>query len=83
MAVLLFDKVNSVIGVMPSNKFAKNAYPLCAKSKARHRIVRANKFCRHYGIRVDKTIAFNAPEIDDEGILVLNETNNRDRKAGQ
>ena len=71
-AVLLFDKINSVIGLLPSPSRNQNAYPLKAKSKARHRIVRANKFCRHYGIRVDRTVAFNMPEIDEEGILVLN-----------
>lgn len=71
-AVLLFDKVNSVIGLMPSNEHVKNAYPLKSKAKARYRIVRASRFCRKYGIKVDKTVAFNEPEIDEEGILVLN-----------
>ena|SRR5664279_4838288 len=70
-AVLLFDKVNSTIGVLPADRKAGNAYPLLAKPKGRHRIIRANKYCRHYGIRVDRTIAFNTPEIDDEGVLVL------------
>jgi hypothetical protein len=71
VAVLLFDKVNSVIGVSPSNKHAKNGYPLKVKTGAKHRVLRANRFCRHYGIKVDRTVAFNRPEIDEEGILVL------------
>lgn len=71
LAVLLFDKVNSLIGVVPASSRAKNAYPLVAKTNARHRIIRANRFCRHYGIQVPRTVAFNKPEIDDEGVLVL------------
>jgi len=71
MAVLLFDKVNSVIGVLPTNRHAANAYPLKSKPGAKYRMVRANRFCRHYGIRVDRTVAFVAPEIDPEGVLVL------------
>jgi len=71
VAVLLFDRVNSVIGVSPSNHFAKNGYPMIAKTGARHRIVRANRFCRLYGIKVDRTVAFEMPEIDKDGILVL------------
>jgi hypothetical protein len=70
-AVLLFDKINSVIGLMPSNSHASNAYPLKTKAKARYRVVRAYRFCRHHGIKVDRTVAFNEPEID-EGVLVLN-----------
>ena len=70
-AVLLFDKVNSVIGLLPSHRRAENAYPLIVKTNGRHRVVRANRFCRHHGIRVERTIAFNKPEIDGEGILVL------------
>lgn len=74
VALLLFDRVNSVIGVSPSNRHAKNGYPLIAKNGARHRIVRANRFCRHYGIKVDRTVAFETPEIDHDGVLVLDLT---------
>ena len=70
-AVLLFDKINSVIGLLPVNARTENAYPLKEKMKGRHRVVRANRFCRHYGIKVDRTVAFNRPKIDGEGILIL------------
>lgn len=69
-AVLLFDKVNSVIGVMPHSRHAANAYPLKTKPRVSYRIVRASRFCRHYGIKVDRTIAFSRSEIE-EGVLVL------------
>lgn len=71
MAVLLFDKVNSRIGLMPSNRHAANAYQLKANANVRHRMVRASRFCRHHGIKVDRTVAFCNAEIDGDGILVL------------
>ena len=77
MAVLLFDRMNSVIGVSPSNRHVKNGYPLIEKKGARHRIVRANRFCRHYGIKVERTVAFEKPEIDHNGVLVLDLTATR------
>ena len=70
-ASLLFDKVNSRIGLLPINPSFNNAYPFIKKAKGRHRVLRANRFCRHHGIIVDRTVAFNKPEVDTEGILVL------------
>jgi Holliday junction resolvase-like predicted endonuclease len=69
--VLMFDRMNSLIGVRPSNKHAKNAYPTVHKMKGRHRIVRANKFCRHYGIQFERTRAFVSAKVDEQGVLVL------------
>ena len=71
-AVLYFEKVSSLIGLMPSNPHASNAYPLKSKAKVRYRVVRAYRFCRNHGIKVDRTVAFNDPEIDEDGRLVLN-----------
>jgi hypothetical protein len=70
-AVLLFDKLKNVMGLLPINARAQNAYPFHKKSNGRHTVVRANRFCRHHGIRVDRTVAFSDPVIDGEGILVL------------
>lgn len=70
-ASLLFDKVNSMIGLLPINPSVNNAYPFIKKTKGRHRVLRANRFCRHHGITVERTVAFNKPEVDKEGILVL------------
>ena len=70
-AVLLFDKLNSKIGLMPSHNRVENAYPLQSKGKHRHRVLRANRFCRHWGIKVDRTIEFPNAQINDDGVLVL------------
>lgn len=71
VAVLLFDRKNHTIGVCPADEKAVNGFPLIPKKKCRHRIVRANLFCRHYGIRVERTVAFSRPVIDEDGVLVL------------
>ncbi len=70
-AVLMFDRLHSLIGVVPADKGLGHAYPLVARPNGRHRVVQAHRFCRHYGIKVDRTVAFNEPEIDKEGVLVL------------
>ena len=70
-AVLLFDKVNSLIGVSPASSIAKNAYPLLEKKNARHRVIRANRFIRHHQIQIARTIAFHTAQIDQDGILTL------------
>lgn len=80
--VLLFDKVNSVIGVNPAPASLPNAFRIKQKGRGRHRIIHASPFCRHYGIKVDKTTAFLNPEIDEEGVvrLDLKETSLADRR---
>ena len=55
-AVLLYDRWNGLVGVAPAN--------------GRHRVIRAGRFFRYYGIVMPRTMACQA-EIDDEGVLVL------------
>ena len=69
--VLMFDRVNSLIGIRPASSVTKNAYPLIEKKGAGHKAIRGNRFCRNYGIEVPRTIAFKRPEIDEDGVLVL------------
>ena len=68
---LLYDRVNSLVGMRPCSSVMENAYPVVKKSNGRHRVVRAGRFCRNHNIVVEKTVAFNKPEIDEEGFLVL------------
>ena len=79
-AVLLFDQTNSLIGIQPTNRHAPNAYPLIRQDKSRrgsYRVIRAHRFCRHYAIRVERTVAFVEPTVDPDGILVLDLKNTR------
>jgi hypothetical protein len=69
--VLLFDKLNSIIGINPAPASRPNAFPVKMKGRGRHRQIRATPFCKHYGIKVDRTTLFLNAEIDDEGVLRL------------
>src|SRR5436190_1548667 len=63
-----------VIGVMPSDRRRPNAFPLRRKDgeASRGRMLHANNFCKHYAIRPTETLAFINPEINNNGILILN-----------
>ena len=69
--VLLFDKLNSVIGVNPVPKTKSNAFPLTSKTKGRQKMIRAAPFCRHHNIKVEKTTAFINADVDEDGVLWL------------
>lgn len=70
-AVLMFDKVNSIIGINPAPATLPNAFRLQERPRGRHRLIHAAPFCRRYGIKIDNTTQFINPEIDDDGVLRL------------
>ncbi len=69
--VLMFDKLNSMIGLRPTRLDRPGAFPVKQKGRGRHRLIRATPFCKHYGIKVDRINAFVEPELDADGILKL------------
>ncbi len=69
--VLLFDKVNSRIGIRAARASATNAFPLKPRNAAASRMILASTFCRNYRIRVEGTVAFQGIKIDHEGMLTL------------
>ena len=68
---LLFDKINAAIGLKPTKKVMKNAYPALNRSGHGGRVIRSYSFIEEFGIRLNKTVRFINPEIDEDGILVL------------
>ena len=68
---LLFDKLNSVIGINPVPRSKSNAFPVRSKLNGRQKMIRATPFCRHYGISVDRTTAFMNADVDEDGVLRL------------
>lgn len=69
-AVLLFDAENRAIGLRPTHPRVPNAYLFGPKKTGRHRVIRASKFCRDHGIKVERTTVFRYPVIE-KGVLVL------------
>jgi hypothetical protein len=68
---IFFDVANSTIGLQPSRRVVENAYSVIGRGKTRGRIVRAFPFTQEFGLRLDETIRFLAPIIDEDGILNL------------
>ena len=68
---LFFDKVNSCIGLQPTSRQLRNAFPVRAYGRHGGRCVRAFKLMQEHRIRVPETLEFGDAEIDEDGILVL------------
>lgn len=69
--VLLFDDVNNRIGLKPAALSMRNAYKIGPNGKYGGKLIRAYRLKREFGIDVRETIEFQDPEIDQDGILVL------------
>ncbi len=70
-AVLLYDRRYSMIGVRPATLESEHAFPLCQKSNAKHRLIRAMPFCRHHKLIVKRTISFPDAVIEEDGAMAL------------
>ena len=71
---LMYDSRRSIIGVMPSPLHQRRSFPLRNKDGRRSagRMVHAMNFFRTCGIRPTETLAFTSPDINKDGILILN-----------
>ena len=69
---VLYDKANNAIGLKPTVKTMRNAYP--ANKMGRHggRRVNAYRLLMENGLVIQDTLLFPDAEIDIDGILVLN-----------
>ncbi len=67
---LLFDENNSVIGLKPADPRRPNAFPVRQKGKHNHTI-NASPFCKHFGIKVERTVLFNEVDIVADGVMKL------------
>lgn len=69
-AVLLWDRWNGLIGIVPVKEQTQNAFPIVKKIKGEHRVIRAGRFCRFHKILPPRTTACKA-DIEEDGKLVL------------
>lgn len=70
--LLLFDRLGQIIGLKPAHTATRNAYPAAKIGRHGGRVIRALQLKRHFGIHVPETVRFVAPEIDEDGVLLLN-----------
>jgi hypothetical protein len=77
--MLMFEKKESLIGIVASSLKDKDAFPLKRKgARDINWTVHVAPFCRHHKIMIDKTERFEHPEIDEAGILRLDLKNTHD-----
>lgn len=71
--ILLYDKLNRVIGLKPCHPRLDNAVPVRKKyrSKEDRVVIRAIALCRYYEITPAATLRFRNPTIDRSGTMEL------------
>src|SRR5437899_7250036 len=62
---LLFDKLNNTIGLKPTRRVMKDAYPIKNKNSNHGKIIRGFGFAQEFGIRLNETVRFCEAEIDE------------------
>ena len=69
--LLLYDPLNKTIGVKPVNSLEPDSQGSSGRGKRHGRFVRAYRLLQQCGISIDRTVRFLRPEIDEEGVLIL------------
>jgi hypothetical protein len=69
--VMLYDERYQTIGIRPAAAGTKNFIPLKEKKGVTHRTIYAYQFCRHFKLKPTGTIVFTKPELDHDGVLLL------------
>ncbi|MFN0280165.1 MAG: hypothetical protein ACKVRN_16430 [Pyrinomonadaceae bacterium] len=79
---LLFDRLNHTIGLKPTKKDVRDAYPTAKRGRYGARLIRAFRLCQECNIRLPATVRFADPRIDEDGILNLDLRKVRPVKRG-
>lgn len=69
--LLLFDRTNRRIGLKPTRRAMRNAYPVLISGRCGAKKVHAFRLIRQYSIDLPATVKFPEAEIDDDGVLRL------------
>jgi hypothetical protein len=80
---LLFDAVNNRIGLKPTIRSGRNAYPVTRLTAKGRRAVYGHRLLVENGIDLSATVRFYDAEIDQDGILILDLRTARVRQALQ
>src|SRR5438105_1040175 len=65
--LLLFDTVNSRIGLKPTVPAMRNAYPVRVGSTRGAKKVRAHRLMREFKISLPETVRFYDADVDEDG----------------
>jgi hypothetical protein len=71
-ATLHYDEDDRVIGIRPADPRLRNAFKIKKKDvRYTYRVIFGTPFCKHFGIKVKRTVQFNQVDIDDDGTMTL------------
>ena len=68
---LHYDEDERVIALKPVDARLPNAFPVKQKDNFKYRMINASPFCRHFRIRIERTVLFNEVDIDNDGVMML------------
>lgn len=69
--LLLYDRLNNTIGLNPAGRSTRNAYPAGRRGKHGGRLINAWRLLQEFRITLNETIRFTKPELDEDGVLLL------------
>ncbi|MBK9174330.1 MAG: hypothetical protein IPM28_15210 [Chloracidobacterium sp.] len=69
--LVMYDSETHVIGLMPARVTQTDGFPARIRGSYGGRRIRAYRFCRRHGIKIEGTVRFPRVEIDAEGVLIL------------
>ncbi len=67
---LMFDFPRAVIGLKKVDPWIEDTFPVRSPKNATGKVIRANPFAVHHGIKPSRTVIFNKAHMD-EGVLSL------------
>ncbi len=68
----MFEDNERIIGMRPIDPAKKNAFHIRQHGKTgNYKRIAASAFCRHIRLDTRETVLFDTPEIDDEGVMML------------
>ena len=70
--LILYDSANNTIGLQPTGRQSRNAYPALKSGRHGGRKIAAFRLLVEGGLHIADTLEFPDAEIDLDGILVLN-----------
>lgn len=68
---LFFEENELIIALKPDDVRHSNAFRVKPKGPHYSRIIHTQPFCKHWKIRVERTVLFNDIEINNEGTMLL------------
>ena len=69
---MMFEGNERIIGLKPVDRGERNAFPVRQHGRTgNYRRIAASAFCRHFRLDTRRTVLFDQPDIDNDGVMLL------------